>query len=168
MNVTGIALRSAVAYLFLLALVRLAGKRAIRQGTTMDFVTALILGELVDKLLTGKVPFLQYATASVSVLAFHLLVNILCARSSFLNGWLAGREESVIEQGAMVHRGMCRERVTKRALFASLRSRGIQDLREVKSADIEIDGDVSPLKEAWAAEPQKKDAERLRSRLNQR
>ncbi len=168
MNLAGIALRGVVAFLFLLALVRLAGKRAIRQGTAMDFVTALILGELVDKLLTGKVPFLQYATASITVLAIHLLVNVLCARSSFINGWLVGREESVVEQGALVHRGMCRERITRRALFATLRQRGVGDIREIKSADVESDGEVSALKEAWAAEAQKKDAERLRNRLNQR
>ena len=164
MNLTGTALRAVIAYTFLLLLVRLAGKRTIRQGTAMDFVTALILGELVDKLLTGKVPFLQYATASITVLAVHVLVNVLCARSNFANGWLVGREEAVVERGARAHRGMCRERMSARTLASALRGRGIRDIREIKAADIEIDGAVSTLKEDWAAAAQKQDADRVRRR----
>ncbi len=164
MHLAETALRAAIAYTFLLLLVRVAGKRTIRQGTAMDFVIALILGELVDKLLTGKVPFLQYATASVTVLAIHILVNIVCARSNFANRWLVGREEPVVERGAKAHRGMCRERMNARALASALRRRGVRDIREIKASNIEIDGAVSTLKEDWAGAAQEQDADRARRR----
>ena len=44
-----IAVRALAAFLFLLALLRLSGKRTIYQGTAFDFVLALVLGDMVDK-----------------------------------------------------------------------------------------------------------------------
>jgi len=44
------------AYVFLLAILRASGKRTIAQGTTLDFVVALVLGDLIDDALWAEVP----------------------------------------------------------------------------------------------------------------
>ena len=51
MELPKIVRRALVAYVFLLFLMRLSGKRAIAQGSAFDFVLALIVGDLVDDLL---------------------------------------------------------------------------------------------------------------------
>jgi uncharacterized membrane protein YcaP (DUF421 family) len=158
------AARCGLAYVFLLILVRMSGKRAIRQGTPMDFVTCLILGELVDKLLTGRVPFSQYAVASTVVLLSHIGVKILIQHSSLAAGWLAGREQPIVERGQLVERGMRPERMNARSVFAGLRLRGTRDLREIKAADLEINGKLSALPEDWARDAQRQDADRARKK----
>jgi uncharacterized membrane protein YcaP (DUF421 family) len=161
MDLAGTALRCAFAYMFLLVLVRLSGKRAIRQGSAMDLVTALVLGELVDKLLTGKVQFSQYATASVAIAVLHQAVEYLVYRSSDAAGWLAGREQPLVSQARFVRRSMRSERINERAVLAALRMRGQRDLREIKASDLEISGEVSALKEDWARDAQQQDRHKI-------
>ncbi len=48
LDLTGIALRVSVMYIFALVLVRMAGKQSLGQLTPMDFVVTLIIGDLFD------------------------------------------------------------------------------------------------------------------------
>jgi uncharacterized membrane protein YcaP (DUF421 family) len=161
MTLAGTAVHSFLAYGFLLVLVRFAGKRLIRQASTMDLVAALVLGELVDKVLTGKVPFAQYATASLAIIAIHRVVEVAIQRSSVASGWLSGREQPLVKAGRLVSAGMRAERMSERAVRAALRTRGARDLRAIKVADLETNGEVSVLQEDWAREAQQQDAAKL-------
>jgi uncharacterized membrane protein YcaP (DUF421 family) len=64
--------RAAAAVLFQLFLLRTAGRRAIRHGTTFDFVLALILGDMVDDVLWSEVPFAQFAVATSTLILAKL------------------------------------------------------------------------------------------------
>lgn len=50
-----IVIRAAFAFVFLLALLRLSGKRTVAQGFALDFILALILGDMVDDLIWAEV-----------------------------------------------------------------------------------------------------------------
>jgi uncharacterized membrane protein YcaP (DUF421 family) len=68
-----LALRCLVAYLLLLILLRLAGKRTIRQATAFDFVLALTVGDLVDDAIWAEVPVAQFAVATMTLLLARLM-----------------------------------------------------------------------------------------------
>jgi len=55
MSPLGIAARALFAYLTLLLLVRASGKQSIRQGTTVQFVIAIVIGDMIDNLVWGEV-----------------------------------------------------------------------------------------------------------------
>ena len=69
------AVRCMVAYLFLLGLLRLAGKRSIRAGSPFDFVLALTLGDLIDDAIWGEVPVAQFFVASATLVLTKLLMT---------------------------------------------------------------------------------------------
>jgi len=48
-----IVVRVAFAYVVLLALVRLSGERTVKQGSPFDFTVALILGDLIDDVVSA-------------------------------------------------------------------------------------------------------------------
>jgi uncharacterized membrane protein YcaP (DUF421 family) len=75
MDLGSIATRALAAYLFLLALLRLAGKRSVRQGTTFDFVLALVLGDLIDDAIWSEVPMAQFVVAAGTLLLLKLLAT---------------------------------------------------------------------------------------------
>jgi uncharacterized membrane protein YcaP (DUF421 family) len=62
-----IAIRALFVYIFMLALLRLAGKRAIHRAEPFDFVVALILGDLVDDALWAEVPLAQFVVAAATI-----------------------------------------------------------------------------------------------------
>jgi uncharacterized membrane protein YcaP (DUF421 family) len=75
MDLASIAIRGLATYLFLLALLRLAGKRAVRQGTPFDFVLALILGDLIDDAIWSEVPMSQFVVAAGMLIVLKLLAT---------------------------------------------------------------------------------------------
>ena len=67
-----ILVRAVIAYVFLLVLLRLSGKRVVHQGTAFDFVLALIIGDLVDDALWSEVPMAQFMVASATIVLAKL------------------------------------------------------------------------------------------------
>jgi uncharacterized membrane protein YcaP (DUF421 family) len=71
-----IAIRALAAFIFLMALLRLSGKRTIYQGSSFDFVLALVLGDLVDNAIFNEAPFVQFAVASIVLVGARFLVTL--------------------------------------------------------------------------------------------
>ena len=69
-------LRSFVVYLILLFLLRVAGKRTVKQGSPFDFVLALIVGDLIDDAIWAEVPVAQFVVASATLLLMKLLMTV--------------------------------------------------------------------------------------------
>jgi uncharacterized membrane protein YcaP (DUF421 family) len=71
-----IAIRCVLAYVFLLVLLRLASKQTLRQGTTFDFVLALVLGDLIDDALWAEVPIAQFVVATTTLVLLKLVATL--------------------------------------------------------------------------------------------
>ena len=76
-----ILVRVVFAYVMLLALVRVSGKRTVRQGSPFDFAVALILGDMVDDAIWAEVALSQFAVASGTLMMIHLLLDMVRFRS---------------------------------------------------------------------------------------
>jgi uncharacterized membrane protein YcaP (DUF421 family) len=76
-----IAIRAIVSYLFLLGLLRLSGKRAIRHSSPFDFVLALVIGDLIDNALWGEAPMLQFVVASSTLVGLQRIMSTLKQRA---------------------------------------------------------------------------------------
>jgi uncharacterized membrane protein YcaP (DUF421 family) len=66
-----IVVRVVVAYVVLLVLVRVRGKRTMRQGSPFDFAVALILGDLIDDLLWAEVHASLFVMAAGMLMFAH-------------------------------------------------------------------------------------------------
>ena len=96
MDLVAISVRALFAYAFLLLIVRIAGKRSIAQGTTLDFVVALILGDLIDDVLWAEVPAAQFVVAVGSIALTHAVTSLgVCVSPRFAR-WIEGAPTTVI------------------------------------------------------------------------
>jgi uncharacterized membrane protein YcaP (DUF421 family) len=155
-----VAVRSLAAFVFLLALLRLAGKRAIAQGTPFDFVLALILGDLVDDLLWAEVPASQFVVAAGTLGLVHTLASLAShARPSFAR-LLAGEPVVFLRQGSPAREGLRRERLSGGEMEEMLRLQGLDraDWAEVEEARVEESGGISLTRRESARDAQKRDA----------
>jgi uncharacterized membrane protein YcaP (DUF421 family) len=151
------ALRALALYLLLLLLLRLMGKRTIGNFTAFDLLVSLMLGEVVDEIIYGDVSFAQGVTAI-------LVVCLLQYGNSWLSYWdhgfdriLEGVPTPVVEGGRLLREGLRKERMNEKEVMAELRLHGIDDLREVKLAMVESDGEVSVIRQRWAEPVEKGD-----------
>jgi uncharacterized membrane protein YcaP (DUF421 family) len=151
------ALRATLIYVFLLVAVRLLGKRAVGSATAFDFMVALILSEVVDEPIYGDVPLVQGLLVIAVVAGWHGVNSYLSYRSERFDRLAGGEPTVLVKNGAIVRRGMRKERINDEELWSLLRLQGIEDLRDVKEATLEPDGLLSVIKTDGARELQKRD-----------
>ena len=67
-----IVVRVLFAYLFVLALMRIAGHREVKQTDIHSFIVALIIGDLFDDMLWQEVPAAQFVVAVVTLFLLQI------------------------------------------------------------------------------------------------
>ena len=141
-----IVVRVAAVYVFLLVLVRMAGKREVG-ALAMEFLSALLLSETVSPALTGGDDSL--AAAFVAALTLMLLTigsNVLSFRFRWFETLTEGSPGLLISSGRINRRVMKQERITKQQLETALRREGIESVEAVRKAFVEPNGDITILK----------------------
>jgi uncharacterized membrane protein YcaP (DUF421 family) len=167
MSVLHIAVRGIIAYVFLLALLRISGKRLLAEATGMQFVVAILIGDLTDDAMLGVAPFAQFVVAA-GVLALAQM-GIAIAAMYNLRLWrlVEGEPPLVISNGMPRRTAMRKERLNGKELASLLRLRGISAARwaEIKRARVEQGGRLGVVPHEWAQPAQRRDAEWVRARM---
>lgn len=136
-----------VGFVALFALTQLLGKTQITQITPFDFISALVLGELVgnglydNEIGVGKILF----TLSLWGVLIYLL-EMITQKWGKTRAWLEGRPSIVIHKGRINKKELKKAKLDIDQLRHLLRSKGAFSLREVEYAILETDGTVSVLK----------------------
>jgi uncharacterized membrane protein YcaP (DUF421 family) len=151
------AIRTVAVYALMLTVIRLLGKREVGNFTAFDLIVALMLGELVDEVIYGDIPFLQGATAVVVLAGLQYATSWMSFASKRADRLLDGVPTVVIRDGQLQAEGMRKERMNKDEVMGLLREREIEDLREVKIALVEVGGSLSVIRQDWANPLQKSD-----------
>ena len=87
-----LVVRATFAFVFIFVLVRLAGKRTVKQGDPASFVVAIIIGDMFDDLIWAEVAVSQFVIGVGALLFVHLLIS----ENAYLSGtrtWQRRSEE---------------------------------------------------------------------------
>ena len=158
--------RTFVAYLFLLAIVRVSGKRLIAEATGMQLVLAIVIGDLVDDAMFGAVPFSQLVVAAGSLTMVQLLMGIAAYHDLRIWRFVEGEPPLLIENGIPRRDARRRQRISRKELASLLRLKGVSAARwaEIKRARLEEEGVLGIVFHEWAKPAQRRDAEWVRAR----
>jgi uncharacterized membrane protein YcaP (DUF421 family) len=151
------AARALLVYVAMLVVIRVLGKRTVGNFTAFDLLVALMLGEVVDEIIYGDVTLAQGFTAILVVAAAKYGTAWLTYWDHGVNKFLEGRPTELVRNGELVRRNLRGEMMNEKEVMAALRLQGISDLSEVKLALMEVDGQVSVIREEWAEPLQKSD-----------
>ena len=149
------AARGVLVYVVMLIVIRVLGKRTIGNFTAFDLLVALMLGEVVDEIIYGDVTLAQGLVAIVVIALCKYVTGWLSYWDHGLNRVLEGTPTEIVRNGEFVRKGLREEMLNELEVLAALRLNEVSDMREVKLAVMEIDGQVSVIREDWA-EPLKK------------
>ncbi|MDF1507481.1 DUF421 domain-containing protein [Robertmurraya sp. DFI.2.37] len=136
-------------YIALFALTKIMGKTQITQITPFDFISALILGELVgNAIYDNDITFQKviYAVVIWGLLIF--ITEILTQKKKGLRKLLEGKPSIVIRKGKIDYEMLKKARLDINQLQHLLRSRGIFSIRECEYAILETDGSISVLRKS--------------------
>jgi uncharacterized membrane protein YcaP (DUF421 family) len=151
------ALRGLLVYAFMLVVIRCLGKRTVGNFTAFDLLVALMLGEVVDEIIYGDVDLAQGFVAIGVVALAKYLTGWLTYWDHGFDRLLEGKPTEIVRHGELVREALRSEMMNEKEVLAALRLQGIDDLKEVRQALLEVDGEVSVIREDWAEPVQKGD-----------
>ncbi|MFD2045371.1 DUF421 domain-containing protein [Ornithinibacillus salinisoli] len=145
-------------FVCLFAITKILGKTSINQITPFDFVSALILGELVGNALFDKnAGILDIGFVIILWGGLLLIVEIITQKFKGSRGFLEGKPAIVIQNGQLVREVMKKNRLDVNQLQHLLREKNVFTMKEVQFAILETNGTVSVLKKSDYQTPTRQD-----------
>lgn len=154
MELWRIAVRAALAYVYLLAITRASGKSTISQATPFDFVVSLILGDLIDDALWAEVSIAKFGVAAGSIVFADLVVKLGTFRWPWFFRLVSGAPRVVLRDGIEDRDALHREQMNEGDLEHLLHENGIdrEHWPDVHLGTLELDHELSTILTP-AAEP---------------
>ena len=147
MDFLRITVEAIVGFAALFAITKILGKTQITQITPFDFISALILGELIGNALydpeVGLVMILYTVTLWGTLIWSIDIITQKFRRSRAL---LEGKPSLLIRRGQLQRKIMNENRIDLNQLMHLLREKGVFSIQEVEYAILESNGALSILK----------------------
>lgn len=145
-------------FVVLFIIAKVLGKTQIKQLTAFDFVSALILGELVgNALYDDKVGILEISLAVLLWGTLLYITEIVTQKFKRTRDLLEGSPTIVIRKGELQREAMRKGKLDIHQLLHLLRSKDIFSISEVEYAILERDGSISVLPKPVYQPPTKAD-----------
>jgi len=140
---------TAAIYLFLIAGLRLVGRRQLGQLTVLDLVVVLVLGSAVETaMIHGDTSLPVGLVSAATLLILNRLLSLLLLRSRRFRHLVNGGPTLLVNHGAVLDEHLVRAGMTEADLVEALRARGFAGPQGVRAAVLETDGSVSVVPEA--------------------
>lgn len=154
-------IRIVVLYIFLLFGVRVLGKRELGQLSPFEFVTLLLIPELVQQSAVREDFSITNALVAVSTLFCLVFLNsLLSYRWKWFRRATEGEPIVLVYDGRLLTENMDRERIPADEIFSEMRKSGVERLEDVKWAIIEPDGKIGIVRNLSTAGVQRPEEKR--------
>ena len=139
-----IILRTAVVYVVVLFLLRVAGKRELGQMSPVDLVVILVIANAVQNAMTGgDNSLIGGIIAAATLVAVNTAFARVGHRVPYLEHLFASEPTPLVQGGKLIKRNLERENVEEDELMMAAREHGIDTLAGIDSAFLERDGSIS-------------------------
>jgi uncharacterized membrane protein YcaP (DUF421 family) len=136
--------RGSLVYLTLFAILRFLPNRQVGAVGLTDLLVVVLIANAVQNALADDYKSLIGGLVLVATIFFwSYFLNWLGYRFPYFQSLLRSRTLILIRDGRMLHKNMREELITEEELWSSLRLQGVDDLSDVKIAQIEADGRIS-------------------------
>lgn len=140
------AIRTVIIYIFIIAAIRIMGKRQLGELQPAELVVTLLISDLAAvpmqevgmPLLDGLIPILV-------LVAMELLFSGLMLKVPFFYRLISGRPMVVINNGKLDQQALRRMRVTIGDMMENLRGQNVFDIEQIQYAIAETNGQISVL-----------------------
>src|SRR5438128_203808 len=142
-----IVLRAVAAYVFIIFMLRVVGRRELSSLGPNDLVLLVVLGDLVQNGVTqadDSVTGIFLAIATFSLLA--VATSFLTFKSQRAQRLIEGEPLILVQDGKAVDKNMRAERLTLDDVAEEARGQGIETVDEIKWCVLETSGSMSFIK----------------------
>lgn len=139
-----------IAYLALVAWLRVTGKRTVSKWNAFDLIVTIALGStLATVLLSESVALVEGLLGMGLLIMLQLSITWLSVRWAPIRKVVKATPALLLRDGALCRDAMRRERVTESELLAAVRAQGHASLEDIAAVVLETDGTFSVLTSGW-------------------
>ncbi len=143
------AIRTAIIYLFLIAALRVTGKRQLGELQPIELVVTLLISDLASvPMQESGAPLLSGLIPIAVLVSLELILSALMMKSNRLSRLISGNPVVLINDGKLSQKALRQLRLTVEDLLETLRQQDIFDLRDIRYAIAETNGSISLFKHA--------------------
>ncbi|MDX2377980.1 DUF421 domain-containing protein [Microbacterium sp. LRZ72] len=134
----------AAAYVTLVVVLRVSGKRTLAQLNAYDFVVTVALGStLATILLSADVSWSEGAVAFALIAVLQFVVAWTSSRWPRVRGAVTSRPVLLLRDGEVQREALRRARLTDAEIAQAVRGTGAGDLRDIRAIVLETNGKLS-------------------------
>lgn len=136
-----------LAYVALVAILRISGKRTLTKLNAFDLVVTVALGStLASVLLSKSVALAEGILAMVLLVLLQFVITWLSVRSPGFQSLVKSEPTLIMHRGRLLDAAMREQRITREEVMAALRSSGVVDAAQVGAVVLETDGTITVIK----------------------
>lgn len=136
-----------LAYVALVAILRISGKRTLTKLNAFDLVVTVALGSTLATILLSKSVALAEGVLAMALLVFlQFTITWLSVRSRGFQGLVKSEPTLIMHQGEFLDGAMQAQRITRDEIMAALRSEGVMDACQATAVVLETDGTIAVIK----------------------
>lgn len=133
-----------IAYVAMIFLLRIYGKRSLAKMNAFDFVINVALGStLATMILSQDVAFVEGLITFVLLFSLQYLISWLSVRSKEVRQLIKGEPRLLYHNGEFLRGAMIAERVTEEEVLQAVRNNSKGSISEVEAVVLESDGEFS-------------------------
>lgn len=134
------------AYLGLLVMLRVSGKRTLSKLNAFDLVVTVALGSTLASILTSKsVPLAEGLAALALLILLQLGVTWLSVRVAWFDRVIKAEPALLLRDGELLRSAMRRERVNEDEVLSAIRAAGGRSFEEAEAVVLETDGSLAAI-----------------------
>ncbi|MFT3796355.1 DUF421 domain-containing protein [Flavobacterium sp.] len=139
-----IILRSAAVYVFMIAALRIFGKKELSQLNTADIILILLISNSVQNAMVGPDTSLWGGLAAATVLfALNFGFKKLMRKSKWFGNLIQDKAQVLIHNGKLDFKQLSELDISNDELKEAIREHGVEHFSDVKLAILEPDGNIS-------------------------
>lgn len=136
-----------LAYIGIIILLRLSGKRTLSKWNSFDFVVTIAFGTILGStMLSSKTSLSQGLVGFALLVILQAVITWMASRSDIVQKLIKAEPTLLLYQGKLRSKILKKERVAEGEVLAALRSNGIALVEDAAAVILETDGSFSVIK----------------------
>ena len=146
-----IAVKSVTIYIFIIAAIRIFGKKELAQHSVIDLVFILLISNSVQNAMVGNDSFLPGGiSAALGLFICNYIFKLFLRRSSRFSKLVQGEKIVIVVDGRILQHGLQHSMMWVEEVQMAVREHGVKDISDADLVVLEVDGNITVLSKDYS------------------
>lgn len=143
-GVLRVSFSTVIAYILVVVMLRISGKRTLAKMNAFDFIVTIALGSILGSVILNKsTPLAEGLIAIAILILLQYIITFISVRSSPFKKFISSNPTLLYYDGKLLQNALRKQRVSKEEINKSVREAGFSSFEKVQAIVIESTGDIT-------------------------